>query len=256
MFANIVDAEYGAAWFYVAPGSGLGINVSGMHIVECPGNDDPISTMDADACYRYRLYGKPLAAIEVAIKAVDSQSTCPSDIPFVVPCVDVQGMAMNESRPALARMCPENCWRPRARPQQPPLLAIACLVGILAHLLRETTDFSALAIGAAIWLPANAIYDELPVLVKAYGAGMAPGVIITTQIGAVGGVLGSLGEACTRCCDGLFAERPTDAGASSSMPEHEHERTKGDDDSLDDSFKSVLNFRFRDRIEQNATREA
>jgi len=118
-FSDIVNVEHGAAWFFVAPGSGLAINTTGMRLVECVAIQGPdpaavLRSAGVDGC------GNMLGwFFQLVLLSHDSQSACPADIPFVTPCVDNNGVAMNQTRDVVAPMCSTDCIWPAGSTSDP-----------------------------------------------------------------------------------------------------------------------------------------
>jgi hypothetical protein len=183
--------EIGNAWFFIAPGGPLLLDLRGLHIktytyrIEPP---DPIHDwiidQGLDGFIRYRFPYLPIRELVLNTQpSVSASEICPVSIKYGCECVEYRSMAI--------------CKNTTVRANHPvcqhfdsnlglELLAV-CIVFGIAFFLRWSGRVppSWVSAGLCVWLPANIVADGLVFMVPLVGGLMATVVTLCTQLGNV-----------------------------------------------------------------------
>lgn len=189
MDSNARGMEIGNAWFFVAPGSALTIDLSGLVVrhynyrIEPP---DPIHDwmllQGIDAFVRVRDPRLPIHELVLLVRnGVESPDICPQGVKFNCECVEYHETAMckDARTEPVAPLCQR--WDNYLLEE----VAITSGVFVLTCLIRYTQFLkpSWLAAGMCVWLPANIISDGLVLMVPISGNLLAAAVVLSIQLG-------------------------------------------------------------------------
>lgn len=185
--------EIGNAWFFIAPGAPLLLDLRGLRLktfgyrIEPP---DPIHSwiidQDLDGFIRIREPHLPVRELVLNTQeSLESSPICPASIPFACPCVEYRNMAMcngtilKHPRPICRKFS-------TYLPVELLMVAIVFVVGVGMRrfdLLPRRPTVTWVSAGLCVWLPANVIADGLVLIVPLYGGVMAAVVVLATQFG-------------------------------------------------------------------------
>lgn len=189
MDSNARGMEIGNAWFFVAPGSPISVNLSGLVVrhynyrIEPP---DPIHDWmlleGIDAFVRVRDPHLPIHELVVLVRnGVESPDICPSGVRFNCECVEYHETAMckHHRMEPVAPLCQR--WSNDMMTEF-GIVLVVLVVSFLVYYSRLINP-SWLAVGMCVWLPANIISDGLVLMVPIVGSIVAAIVVLSIQIG-------------------------------------------------------------------------